>query len=429
MKNPFKWKLHWQILSALALSVGFGFAFKDGSFAEGLTATCHFVGKLFMNALKVVVVPLVVASIISGVMSLGSDNRFGRMGLKTLAYYMATGLLAIIVGLLLVNSIRPGEVSMETAEKIVNQADTSESLAAQYEGRGGEEIFEVFLRMIPPNIFKAATDNGQLLGLIVFSLFFGFFIAKLPGRLREFQGNLWESIQAVMLKITDLIIKFAPVGVFSLVTPVIQRTGFDVFEPLLWFVLTVLLALGFHLFVTLGLLLKYLGKINPVKHYRAMLPVLLTAFSTASSASTLPLTLDTVEQKSGVSNRTASFTLPLGATINMDGTALYECVVVIFISQFYGVLEGFEIGFMTQFSVVLLALLTSVGVAAIPSASLVAIVVILGVLGLPLEAVGLVWVTDRILDMCRTAVNVFSDTCGAVIIARSEGERLNYAEP
>ena len=429
MKNPLKWQLHWQVLLALVLAVGLGFIFREGKFAEGLTATCAFVGKLFMNALKMMVVPLIVSSIISGMMSLGSDKHFGRIGLKTLSYYMVTGLLAIIVGLVVVNVIRPGEVSQEVAEKIVNQADTSVSLAAQYEGRGAKDIVNVFLRMVPPNIFKAATDNGQLLGLIVFSLLFGFFIAKLPGRMREFQGNLWESIQAVMLKIADWIIKFAPIGVFGLVTPIIQRTGFDVFAPLLWFVLTVLLALGFHLFITLGFLLKYLGKTNPLKHYRAMLPVLLTAFSTASSASTLPLTMDTVERQSGVSNRTASFTLPLGATINMDGTALYECVVVIFIAQFYGVLEGFEIGFMTQFTVVLLALLTSIGVAAIPSASLVAIVVILGVVGLPLEAVGLIWVADRILDMCRTAVNVFSDTCGAVIIAQSEGESLNYAKP
>ena len=158
-----------------------------------------------------------------------------------------------------------------------------------------------------------------------------------------------------------------------------------------------------------------------------MSPVMLMAFSTASSAATLPVTMETVKRDAGVSDRTASFTLPLGATVNMDGTALYECVVVIFIGQIYGVLQGFEIGFATQFTVVLLALLTSVGVAGIPAASLVAITVILGVVGLPLEAVGLIWVTDRILDMCRTSVNVFSDTCGAVIIGRSEGESGIYA--
>ena len=218
----------------------------------------------------------------------------------------------------------------------------------------------------------------------------------------------------------NLVIKFAPIGVFGLVMPIILQTGFELFKPLLLFFITVILALSIHFLVTLSLLLKYVGKVNPIKHIKSMAPVLFTAFSTASSASTLPVTLKTVEKNAGVSNRTASFTLPLGATINMDGTALYECIVIIFIAQIYGVLQGFEIGLATQFSVVILALLTSVGVAGIPAASLVAITVILGAVGLPIEAVGLVWVTDRVLDMCRTTINVYSDTCGAVIIGKTE---------
>lgn len=431
--NPLKWKFHWQILAALFIAAicgaGLnGVAAVEGSFADGFLATCGFLGDLFMNALKMIVVPLIVSSIISGIMSLGSDRNFGRMGLKILGYYSLTGLVAICVGLLAVNIIRPGVVDLETAEKIIGQSEVSNTFKAKFEGRSSGEIVGVFKRMLPPNIFKAATDNGQLLGLITFCLFFGYFIGKLPARQREFQKDLWESVQGVMMRVTDLIIRFAPIGVFGLVTPVIARTGFDVFQPLVWFLVTVVLSLGFHLFITLGLLLKFVGKIKPFTHFKTMAPVLLTAFSTSSSASTLPVTLETVEKDAGVSNRTASFTLPLGATVNMDGTALYECVVVIFIAQFYGVVHGFEIGFAQQFTVVLLALLTSIGVAGIPSASLVAITVILGVVGLPLEAVGLVWVTDRVLDMCRTAVNVYSDTCGAVIIGRSEGETGIYPE-
>ncbi len=431
--NPLRWKFHWQILAALFLaaisgSVLNGVDTAASAVAGGFLETCVFLGDLFMNALKMVVVPLIVSSIISGIMSLGSERDFGRMGLKTLIYYTVTGLLAICVGLIAVNTIRPGNVDLATAEKIIGQQEVSDAFIAKFEGRSSGEMVDIFKRMLPPNIFLAATDNGQLLGLICFSLLFGYFIGKLPGTQREFQKNLWESIQRVMMLITDLIIRFAPIGVFGLVTPVIARTGLEVFQPLAWFLLTVLISLGFHLFVTLGLLLKFVGKINPAKHYKAMAPVFLMAFSTASSASTLPITLETVERDAGVSNRTASFTLPLGATVNMDGTALYECVVVIFIAQFYGVVHGFEIGFAQQFTVVLLALLTSVGVAGIPSASLVAITVILGVVGLPLEAVGLVWVTDRILDMCRTSVNVFSDTCGAVIIGRTEGETGIYPE-
>jgi len=232
----------------------------------------------------------------------------------------------------------------------------------------------------------------------------------------------------LMMRVTDFIIRFAPIGVFGLVTPIIVRTGFGLFKPLALFFFTVLLSLAFHFFINLGLLLKVVGRINPIYHYRAMAPVLVMAFSTASSTATLPVTLETVQKNAGVSSRISSFTLPLGATVNMDGTALYECVVVVFIAQIYGVIAGFQFGLAEQFSVVVLALLTSVGVAGIPAASLVAITVILGVVGLPLEAVGLVWVTDRILDMCRTAVNVFSDTCGAAIIARTEGEAEVYSE-
>ena len=212
--------------------------------------------------------------------------------------------------------------------------------------------------------------------------------------------------------------KFAPIGVFGLVAKTVAATGFEAFQPLLVFFLTVVSALAVHVFVSLSALLWAAG-VNPIKHYRAMLPALLTAFSTASSSGTLPVTIECVEKNARVSNRTSSFVLPLGATINMDGTALYECVAAMFIAQAYGL----QLDLATQFIIVFVALLTSIGVAGIPAASLVAITVILGVIGLPLEAIGMLLVTDRILDMLRTSVNVFSDSCGAVIIARTEGEK------
>ena len=231
-----------------------------------------------------------------------------------------------------------------------------------------------------------------------------------------------------MMKITDLVIRFAPIGVFALIAKVVA--GFDTqgndvaiaLEALSKFSLTVLLALGIHFFGTLPLLLKVIGKVNPVRHYRAMVPALLTAFSTASSSATLPVTMECVEKNAKVSNRTSSFVLPLGATVNMDGTALYECVVAIFIFQAFGV----DLSFSQQFIIVFTALLTSIGVAGIPSASLIAIMIILRQVGLPeaqaAAGLAMVLVVDRILDMCRTSVNIFSDSCGAVIIARSEGE-------
>jgi len=430
--NPLRWPLHWQILAALVLAAVTGLTISLGGLASApaavlIVAAADFLGALFMNGLKMIVVPLVVTSIISGMLSMGGDRNFARMGLKTLAYYTLSGLVAILIGLAVVNVMQPGMVSPELAQRIAGQAQSPDEFLDKVEGKGTSDLLGIFLRMVPTNVFAAASDNGQLLGLITFSILFGFFITRLPDKHRVFQETLWQSTQSVVMGITDLVIKFAPIGVFGLVTPIFVRTGFELFAPLLWFFLTVVLALALHFFVGLGLMLRFLGGISPFQHYKAMTPVMLTAFSTASSASTLPVTMETVEKSAGVSNRTASFTLPLGATVNMDGTALYECVVVIFIAQIYSVLQGYDLTFLTQFNVVVLALMTSIGVAGIPAASLVAITVILAAVGLPIEAVGLVWVTDRVLDMCRTSVNVFSDTVGAVIIARSEGEDV-YGE-
>jgi Na+/H+-dicarboxylate symporter len=212
--------------------------------------------------------------------------------------------------------------------------------------------------------------------------------------------------------------RFAPIGVFGLVAKTVAATGFDAFRPLLLFFVTVTLALLLHSLVVLPLMMRLLGRVHPYAHIRLMSPALLTAFSTASSSATLPLNIRCLEQGVGVSNRVTGFVLPLGATINMDGTALYECVAAVFIAQAYGL----DLTFTQQFLVVWVALLTSIGVAGIPAASLVAIGVILGVIGLPLEGIGLLLVTDRVLDMMRTTVNVFSDSVGAVIVARTEGE-------
>jgi proton glutamate symport protein len=229
----------------------------------------------------------------------------------------------------------------------------------------------------------------------------------------------------VMMRITDWVMKFAPIGVFGLVAKVVASTGYSAFVPLAWFFICVLAGLAVHFLVVLPLLLYFVGRVNPLRHYRAMAPALLTAFSTSSSAATLPLTMECVEKNAGVSNRTTSFVLPLGATVNMDGTALYECVAAMFIAQAYGI----ELGFVQQFTIVVMALVTSIGVAAIPSASLVAIAIILSAVGLPVEAIGLILAVDRVLDMCRTSVNIFSDSCGAVIIARLTGEQDVLGEP
>ncbi len=271
--------------------------------------------------------------------------------------------------------------------------------------------------MVPPNIIEAAA-NGEMLGLIFFSILFGFFMTRLGHETADPLFRFWDAVFHVMMRMTEWVMLFAPIGVFGLVARTVAKTGFDAAAPLIVFALTVLAALFFHAVVTLPTLLRIVGRVSPLALYRAVAPALLTAFSTASSSATLPITMDCVEKNAGVSNRISSFVLPLGATVNMNGTALYECVAAMFIAQAYGLTLSFGV----QFSIVAIALVTSVGVAGIPSASLVAIAIILSAVGLPVEAIGVLFVFDRILDMARTSINVLGDACCAVIVARLEGE-------
>ncbi|MDT8385305.1 MAG: dicarboxylate/amino acid:cation symporter [Gammaproteobacteria bacterium] len=415
-----KLKLHWQILIALVLAVIAGtLTGTDGSlFGITFYSIYQFIGTLFLNALKMLIVPLIVSSIIVGIAGIGSTGALGRLGGKTLFYYMSTSLIAILIGLVMVNIIAPGVIDGAPAKDLIGLTADVDDIKDKVEGKGAGDVVDVFLRMVPTNIVTAAA-NGQMLGLIFFSLLFGFFLTKIQEAYAEALYNFWQGTYEVMMLITEWVMKFAPIGVFALVAKVVATTGLDAFKPLALFFVTVVLALAVHFFVVMPILLRVIGRVNPWRHYRAMLPALLTAFSTSSSSATLPMTMECVEKNAGVSNKTSSFVLPLGATINMDGTALYECVAAIFIAQAYGI----ELSFATQFTVVMVALLTSIGVAGIPSASLVAISIILAAIGLPIEAIGLILAVDRVLDMCRTTVNVFSDSCGAVVIARTEGEQ------
>jgi len=421
-----KLALHWQILIALVLAIIVGSLWPQAQIGSlPLLAVYDFVGTLFLNALKMIIVPLIVASIVTGMAGIGQNKSLGRLGSKTIVYYMLSSTLAILVGLILVNLITPGIIAGEPAAERLALLSSPEQLSGVMEkvgNPGSGDIAQIFLRLVPVNVIAAAAE-GKMLGLIFFSLLFGYFSTKIAKKHFSTLRSFFEGLFETMMLITMFVLRFAPIGVFGLVAKTVSTTGFDAFLPLMKFFMTVVLALAVHTFIVLPLLLHFIGKVSVVKHFQAMGEALLTAFSTASSAATLPLSMRCVEKKSGVSNETTSFVLPLGATINMDGTALYECVAAIFIAQAYGI----ELSFATQFSIVLIALLTSIGVAGIPAASLVAILVILKAVGLPAEALGLLLVTDRILDMCRTAVNVFSDSCGAVIIARTEKEQTNIA--
>ena len=431
-----KSSLHQKVLISLLLAfvVGLLANYQQGSsqnveWVFGLVNICEFLGKLFLNALKMVVIPLVFTSVICGVAQIAREKDFGRLGLKTLLLYSLTGILAVATGLLCVNLLQPGYVAPRIKEAIIASQKTSSfgslEQALNTAENGWLNLIEIFHRMVPPNLFLAATE-GQLLGLICFGLLFGFFLGKLKTDLRDLQLRFWNGLQEIILKLTHFILGFAPIGIFGLVTPTIAKSGLDTFWLMGGFAFTVFVALGIHALLTLPLMLKVFGGIRFIDHYKAMSPALLTAFSTASSSATLPVTMECTNERVGVSKKISGFTLPLGATLNMDGTALFECVVVIFLAQFFGI----EMGWVTQFFVVLLALLTSVGVAGIPSASLVAILVILQAVGFDDQAiatgVGMIYVVDRVLDMSRTMINVLGDSCAAAIIGKSEGESGYY---
>lgn len=378
------------------------------SSARTVGDAARLLGDLFLRMLKMVSVPLIIASLLSGVTGLGQAERLGKMFGRTLLYYVTTSLLAISVGLLMVNLIRPGVgqgvVAAPAAEGPQHAGKTLPAV-----------LFEQLQNMIPVNPFEAIAE-GQFLSIIAFTLMFGICTVLVGGRVAEQISQLVDAAFHVMMKLTMIIIHLAPVGVFFLILAVTASEGIAIFGTLGWYMLAVACALAIHAVVVLPLILSLVARRNPLEYAEAMSPALLTAFSSASSNGTLPLTLTCVEQRAGVSNRVGSFVLPLGATINMDGTALYEVVAVLFIAQF----SGQDLSLAQQVVVAFTALLASIGAAGIPHAGLVMMVIILQAVGLPTESQGLIIAVDRVLDMCRTAVNVWSDSCGCAVVARFE---------
>ncbi len=284
-------------------------------------------------------------------------------------------------------------------------------------GVADQGIGQLLMDIIPENPFEAMA-NGDVLPVIFFSLLFGFFVTQLKTDQRSLMGNFFQAAFEAMMKLTSFVIWTAPIGVFGIMAGIVARTGFDAFASLGKFFLVVLAGLSIHFFITLPLILKYMGKLSPALHFRGMLSALMTAFSTCSTIVTLPLTMKAVTEVSGASKKAAGFVLPIGATINMDGTALYECVATIFIAQVY----GFDLTLAQQGIIVVTAVLASIGAASIPMSGFVMMTIILKAVGLPLDGVVLILAVDRILDMFRTTVNVYSDSVGAVVISRLEGD-------
>ncbi|MCF6268506.1 MAG: dicarboxylate/amino acid:cation symporter [Melioribacteraceae bacterium] len=403
-----KLQLHWQILIALFAAILFGIFLTD------YVHLISWMGVLFLRALKMIVIPLIFTSIVTGVSSIGSADNLGRLGAKTFGYYLFTTTIAIITGLLFVNIIQPG-VGAE-----IGNSEMVEGLSTANTSFG-----DTLINIIPTNIFEVLS-TGKILPIIFFSILLGYFITKVDDKPKLLLTNFFDAAFETIMKMTMFIIKFTPFGILGLVAKVVAEQAHDnsalmaMGGHLGMYLVTVILALGVHFGITLPLILKFVGKVNPIEHLKAMRTPLLTAFSTSSSSATLPLTLEAVEHKSGVSNKITSFVLPLGATVNMDGTALYESVVVLFIAQAYGI----ELGIYQQIIVIITAVLASIGAAGIPMAGLVMITVILTAVGLPLEGIGAIIAVDRIVDMVRTATNVWSDSCGAIVVAKSEGETL-----
>jgi proton glutamate symport protein len=407
-KHRFSIPLHYQIIITLIMGGFFGYLFPSA------TSYTNWIGVIFLRGLNMIIIPLILCSIITGVASVGSGGNLGRLGLKTMGYYVISTLVAIITGYILVTTIKPG-VGAELGLKV-----PVDEIAAASDSFG-----QTLIKIVPSNIFEAMMQ-GQMLSIIFFAILFGFFITRINEKPRMIMMDVFNAALDVIMKITLFIIKFTPLGIFSITAKVIAQQvlmGNEISEVIsrlgLYFI-TVLAGLLIHGLITLPLSVKILGRANPIKHFKNMATPLLTAFSTSSSNATLPLTMKAVEVEDGVSNKIASFTLPLGATVNMNGTALYECVAVMFIAQAYGI----ELTFTQQIIVIFTALLAAIGAAGIPMAGLVMMAVVLKAVGLPLEGIGLILAVDRILDMFRTTINVYGDTCAAVIIAKSEGEIL-----
>ena len=382
-------------------------------FGERIVPLGDTLGTVFLRLLRMAIMPLIVASITSAVISVGSRQNLGILGAQTFGYYVISSLAAILTGQVLVNVLKPGVGSTLRLER------SPDAIPAIEKGFG-----EILLDIIPENPF-ASLAEGNVLPVIFFSILLGYFITRIREPQRTQIGDLFAGLFEAMLRMTQMIVWTAPIGVFGINAKIVATTGFSAFQSLGFYFAVVLVGLAIHAFVTLPLVIRLVTGRNPLRHFRGMLPALVTAFSTCSSIVTLPLTMRAVTEKSGVSKKIASFVLPIGATVNMDGTALYECVAVVFIAQVY----GFELTFTAQLLIVLTALLASIGAASVPMAGLVMMSIILSAVGLPLEAVGLILAVDRFLDMFRTATNVLSDSVGTVVVAKLQGEDVLRAGP
>ena len=377
-------------------------------------------GTIFINALKLIAMPLIISSLIKGVSDLKDISRLSLMGGRTIGIYLITTIIAVSIGLIIVNTIRPGNSISES---------TRMDLIAAYETDAGEKQavakkqkesgpLQALVDLVPDNIFKATTENVNMLQVIFFALFFGVGLILIPSKKAKPVKDFFDGFNEVILKLIDLIMLVAPFGVFALLaTLIVESPSLDIFLALGLYTFTLVAGLT-SMIIIYTLLVKIYVKIKPSKFIRGISPAQLLAFSTSSSAATLPVTMERVEEHLGVDEEVASFVLPVGATINMDGTSLYQAVAAVFIAQAFGM----DLSLGTQLGIIITATLASIGAAAVPSAGMVMLVIVLGQAGIPEAGLALIFAIDRPLDMCRTVVNITGDASVSMIVAKSLGK-------
>lgn len=417
--------LHWSILLGMTLGVLVGVIFT--TFESGPQMISHWVkpfGTIFINALKLIAMPLILGSLIKGVSDLKDISRLSTMGGRTIGIYIMTTVVAVMIGLIMVNTIKPGKsISEKTRQELVvtYQSDAEEKQAVAQKQKDAGPL-QALVDLVPDNIFKATTENGNMLQVIFFALFFGIGLILIPAEKSKPVKDFFDAFNEVILKLIDLIMLVAPYGVFALLAAlVVESPSLDLFSALGMYALT--LVIGLFLMVLFYLLLvRIIVKFKPKKFIEGIAPAQLLAFSTSSSAATLPVTMDRVEEYLGVDEEVASFVLPIGATINMDGTSLYQAVAAVFIAQAFGM----DLSVGTQLGIIITATLASIGAAAVPGAGMVMLVIVLGQAGIPEAGLALIFAIDRPLDMCRTVVNITGDASVSMMVAKSVGKLSKY---
>ncbi len=415
-----KLQLHWQIIIGMLLGISFGIiAFKYG-YVDFTDDWIKPFGIIFVNSLKLIAVPLVFASLVKGVYSLSDISKLSKIGGKGVMFYLFSTVVAVSIGLFLVNFANPGkDFSNDNVEIMLDNNNAQSKIAAAEEVKNDGPL-QFIIDIIPTNIFEAASNNTNMLQIIFFAILFGIAIVLIPKEKTVYVRGFFDGINDIILKVVELIMKLAPYGVFSLLACLIVDFGAsnELFIALAKYSITVILGLLIMIFIFYPIILTIFTKVKYKSFFTSISPAQMLAFSTSSSAATLPVTMERCENGLGVSKEVSSFILPLGATINMDGTSLYQAVAAVFIAQVFGI----DLDISQQLTIILTATLASIGAAAVPGAGMVMLVIVLGAINVPAEGLALIFGVDRILDMLRTVVNVTGDATIATVIASSENQ-------